>query len=178
MHRRCHGLLIRRFQCGHPDPFRSVRYLGFVAARCSHPSGELQGRSSVWLPAWLPLVGHHHALVLVTTIGPLPGAVTAPSPAQAAPPPVTARTFQGMAPYAGQARCLALGFWPECFRRLDVKGGRRPFPKETRSALDIEGKHVIIQGPSPDLTSSVSVQRSYLAGSSGLAMDSGGDRPR
>src|SRR5215470_42694 len=58
----------------------------------------------------------------------------------------------GMAPYPGQARCLALGFWPECFRRLDVKGGRRTFPKETRSALDIEGKHVTIQGPSPDLS--------------------------
>jgi hypothetical protein len=63
---------------------------------------------------------------------------------------VTARTVQGMAPYPGQARCLALGFWPECFRRLDVKGGRRSFPKETRSALDIEGKHVTIQGPSSD----------------------------
>jgi hypothetical protein len=62
----------------------------------------------------------------------------------------------GDGPYPGQARCLALGFWPECFRRLNVKGGQRPFPKETRSALDIEGKHVTIQGPSPDLTSSVS----------------------
>ncbi len=69
---------------------------------------------------------------------------------------VTARTVEGMAPYPGQARCLALGFWPERFRRLNVKGGQRPFPKETRSALDIEGKHVTIQGPSPDLTSSVS----------------------
>src|SRR5262249_60957316 len=57
-----------------------------------------------------------------------------------------------MARYPGQARCLALGFWPECFRRLDVKGGRRTFPEETRSALDIEGKHVIIQGPFPDLS--------------------------
>jgi hypothetical protein len=54
-----------------------------------------------------------------------------------------------MAPYPGQARCLALGFWPERFRRLDVKGGRRPFPEETRSALDIEGKHVTIQGAIP-----------------------------
>jgi hypothetical protein len=79
------NLLIRRFPCGHPDPFRSVRDLGFVAARCSHPSGELQGRSSVWLPAWLPSVAHHHALALVITIGPLPGAVTAPCPAQAPP---------------------------------------------------------------------------------------------
>ena len=66
--------------------------------------------------------------------------------------PVTARTVQGMAPYPGRARCLALGFWPECFWRLDVKGGRRPFPEETRIALDIEGKHVTIQGPSPDLS--------------------------
>ena len=40
----------------------------------------------MWLPAWLPSVGHHHALVLVTTIGPLPGAVTAPCPSQAPPP--------------------------------------------------------------------------------------------
>jgi hypothetical protein len=32
---------------------------------------------------------------------------------------------------------------------LNVKGGQRPFPEETRSALDIEGKHVTIQGPSP-----------------------------
>ncbi len=56
---------------------------------------------------------------------------------------------KGMAPYPGQARCLALGFWPECFRRLNVKGGRRQFPEKTRSALDIEGKHVTIQGPSP-----------------------------
>jgi hypothetical protein len=68
--------------------------------------------------------------------------------------PVTARTVQGMAPYPGQARWLALGFWPECFRRLNVKGGRRTFPEETRSALDIEGKHVTIQGPSPDLSHS------------------------
>jgi hypothetical protein len=74
---------------------------------------------------------------------------------------VTARTVQGMAPYPGQARCLALGFWPECFWRLDVKGGRRPFPEETRSALDIEGKHVTIEGPSPDLASSMSRCRHF-----------------
>jgi len=43
---------------------------------------------------------------------------------------VTARPVQGMAPYPGQARCLALGFWPECFRRLDdrVGGGVAPPP--------------------------------------------------
>jgi hypothetical protein len=32
------------------------------------------------------------------------------------------------------------------------RGGQRPFPKETRSALDIEWKHVTIQGPSPDMS--------------------------
>ena len=81
-----HGdFLMATDKCGHPDLFRSVRYLGFAADRCP-PSGELQGRSSVWLPAWLPSVGHHRALVLVTTIGPLPGAVTAPCPSQAPPP--------------------------------------------------------------------------------------------
>jgi hypothetical protein len=62
---------------------------------------------------------------------------------------MAARTFQGMAPYPGQARCLALGFWPESFRRLNVKGGRRSFPNETQSALDIEGKHGTIQGAIP-----------------------------
>jgi hypothetical protein len=84
---------------------------------------------------------------------------------------VTARTVEGMAPYPGQARCLALGFWPECFRRLNVKGGQRSFPEETRSALDIEGKHVTIQGPSPDLTSSVSgLLRNSAHASSQIAM--------
>jgi hypothetical protein len=80
------NLQIRRFQCGHPGPFISVRDLGLVAARCSSPSGGIQDRSSVWLPAWLPSAAHHHALVLVTTIGPLPGAVTALCPAQTPPP--------------------------------------------------------------------------------------------
>jgi hypothetical protein len=75
---------------------------------------------------------------------------------------VTAGGVQGMAPYPGQARFLALGFWPECFRRLDVRGGRRPFPKETRSALDIEGKHVTIQGPSPDLSPARTVAPSLV----------------
>src|SRR5262249_3643916 len=81
-----------------------------------------------------------------------PGADSSPAARRPGALSVTTRTLQGMAPYPGQARCLALGFWPECFRRLDVKGGRRPFPEETRSALDIEGKHVTIQGPSPDLS--------------------------
>src|SRR6516162_2993802 len=81
--------------------------------------------------------------------------------------PVTARSLQGMAPYPGQARCLALGFWPECFRRLNVKGGRRPFPEETRSALDIEGKHVTIQGPSPDPSVTTAL---HLPGASGIEL--------
>ena len=68
--------------------------------------------------------------------------------------------MQGMAPYPGQARCLAFGFWLECFRRLNVKGGRRPFPEETRSALDSEGKYVTIQGPSPDVSSATIAESS------------------
>jgi hypothetical protein len=77
--------------------------------------------------------------------------------------PVTARTLQGMAPYPGQARCLALGFWPEWPRRLRVKvcrekslcqmvcpGGYKVF--SVWAGLDAEGGHVTIQGPSPDLS--------------------------
>lgn len=55
------------------------------------------------------------------------------------------------APCRGWPRTLArLAAWP-------LVSGRRSFPEETRSALDSEGKHVTIQGPSPDLTSSVTV---------------------
>ena len=46
--------LIRRFLCGHPDPFRSVRDLGLVSAGCTSGSEASEGCSSVWLPAWLP----------------------------------------------------------------------------------------------------------------------------
>ena len=69
-------LLIRSYPCGFPDSFRSVRDLGRVPVRCSCEPGELEGRSSVWLPAWLPAAHdawHGDALVLVTTFGPLPG---------------------------------------------------------------------------------------------------------
>ena len=58
------------------------------------------------------------------------------------------------------------------------------FPEETRSAVDIEGKHVTMQGPSPDLcpaspfapsTGCQDLQiRRYLSGrsaSSGLVRD-------
>jgi len=86
-------LLIRSHPCGHPDPFRSVRDLGRAAARCSGESGELEGRSSAWLPAWLPAAhytGHRDALVLVTNIGPSTGEGTATCPAQTPPPNPTA----------------------------------------------------------------------------------------
>lgn len=49
------SLLIRRYQRGHPDPFRPVRDLGRVSARCSGKSEDLEGRSAAWLPAWLPV---------------------------------------------------------------------------------------------------------------------------
>ena len=48
------NLLIRRYLCGRPGPFISVRDLGCVCGRCSYDSVELEGRSSSWLPAWLP----------------------------------------------------------------------------------------------------------------------------
>jgi len=44
----------------------------------------------VWLPAWLPAAGDHHALVLVTTIGPLPVARPRLALVQAPPPNPTA----------------------------------------------------------------------------------------
>jgi hypothetical protein len=70
-----------------------IRDLGRAAARCSGESGELEGRSSEWLPAWLPAAqdtGHRDALVLVTSIGPSTGEGTAPCPAQTPPPNPTA----------------------------------------------------------------------------------------
>ena len=48
------NLLIRRCPYRRPDPFRSVRDLGFVSAGCPGEYGEPVSRSSVWLPAWLP----------------------------------------------------------------------------------------------------------------------------
>jgi hypothetical protein len=47
-------LQIRRFLCGPPDPFRTVRDLGLVSPGCPGGSGSSESRSSVWLPAWLP----------------------------------------------------------------------------------------------------------------------------
>ena len=118
----------------------TFRFSGRTCPQVAQIVGELCAVVGRWC---LPLV----AAVAVTV------AVSPGRDAFARLPPgvhlVTARAVEGMAPYPGQARCLALGSWPECFRRLNVRGGQRPFPEETRSALDIEGKHVIIQGPSP-----------------------------
>ena len=72
-------LLIRRYLCGYPDPFRSVRDLGRVPARCSRQSGEPECRPSAWLPAAHD-TRHCDALVLVTDIGPSTGEGTAPCP--------------------------------------------------------------------------------------------------
>jgi HAD superfamily hydrolase (TIGR01549 family) len=44
------------------------------------------------------------------------------------------------------------------------QGGRRQFPEETRSALDIEGNHATIQGPSPDLSPARALAPSVLSG--------------
>jgi hypothetical protein len=56
------SLLIRRYVCGHPHPFRSVPDLGRFSTRCPYKSGEPERRSPAWLPAWLPGPGHvrHH----------------------------------------------------------------------------------------------------------------------
>ncbi len=82
------NLLIRRYLYRRSDQFRTVRHLGRAAACCSRQSGFPQGRSSVWLPAWLPAAhdtGHRDALVLVTHIGPPTGEGTAACPAQTPP---------------------------------------------------------------------------------------------
>jgi len=51
---RSENLLIRRFPCGYPRSFRSVRDLGGAPLGCPKESGEPGSRSSVWLPVWLP----------------------------------------------------------------------------------------------------------------------------
>jgi hypothetical protein len=92
------SLQIRSHPCGHPDPFRSVRDPGRVPVRCSCESEELEGRSSAWLPAWLPAAydtGHRDALVLVANIGPSTGGGTVADPAQIPPPNPTAAEPNG-----------------------------------------------------------------------------------
>jgi phosphatidylserine decarboxylase len=48
-------------------------------------------------------------------------------------------------------------------RNVRVAPGGPAFPKETRSALDIEGKHVTIQGPSPGLSPAAALAPSARA---------------
>ena len=60
--------LIRRFPCGRPAVFRSVRDLGRVPVGCPGTFRQSGSRSFPWLPAWLPFVldvWHLGALVLV-----------------------------------------------------------------------------------------------------------------
>jgi hypothetical protein len=57
------NLLISRFPCGRPAPFRSVRDLKLVSAGCPCWSARCEGRSSAWLPAARD-AGHRDALVL------------------------------------------------------------------------------------------------------------------
>ena len=59
---RCPSLLIRSHPCERPDPFRSVRDLGRVPARCSCTSEVPEGCSPGWLPAWLPGVSAVYAV--------------------------------------------------------------------------------------------------------------------
>jgi hypothetical protein len=59
------NLLICRYPCGRPDPFRSVRDLGLVSPGCPDRSGASEGCSSVWLPAWLPDRAATRALLVV-----------------------------------------------------------------------------------------------------------------
>ena len=98
------------FQAGHIPSWRGSyeRYAlsPVAAARCSRQSGELEGRSSAWLPAWLPAAhdtGHRDALVLVTNIGPSTGAGTA-CPAVPRPLPRTRLLPDLVTDGFGQAR--------------------------------------------------------------------------
>jgi hypothetical protein len=77
--------------------------------------------------------------------------------------PVTVRTTQGMAPYLAR-----LAAWP-LVSGQSASGGSMSkvaeghFRKETRSALDIEEKHVTIQGPSPDMSPATTLAPSACA---------------
>ena len=65
---------------------------------------------------------------------------------------VTARTVERMAPYPGQARCLALGFWPECFRRLSIKGTEGNVRRKREAPLIVRGSAAQFRGhPGPGL---------------------------
>jgi len=81
------NLPIRRYLCGHRDPFRSVPDLGPVPSAV-RVSPRAVGRSSVRLPAWLAPehdAWHRDALVLPTASGPSSGDVAAGCPTQTPP---------------------------------------------------------------------------------------------
>jgi len=79
---------------------------------------------------------------------------------------VSARTVQGMARVRlGQAPAWPLVPDRRGHKDSAVEGGRRPFPEETRSALDIEGKHVTIQGPDPEMSPAAAYAPSACAAS-------------
>ena len=62
---------------------------------------------------------------------------------------MTARSLQGMGPVPWPGSLPGPWFLARVLPEAQCQGGRRTFPKETRSALDIEGKHVTIQGHPP-----------------------------
>jgi hypothetical protein len=67
------------------------------------------------------------------------------------PSAVSARTLQGMARVrSGQAPAWPLASDRRRYRGSAVKGGRRSFPEETRSALDGGGYRRTLSGPSSD----------------------------
>jgi hypothetical protein len=66
---------------------------------------------------------------------------------------VQRRTLQGMARFrSGQAAAWPLATGRRRHRGSAVNGGRRPFLKETRSAIDGEGGRRTLSGPSSDLS--------------------------
>ena len=77
---------------------------------------------------------------------------------------VTVRTVEGMAPYPGQARCLALGFWPACLRKLvTIQGHSRGRP------CPLVSKRIAPQNLSGLSGKTTSSRRSVIVGSGGSA---------
>ena len=63
------NLQIRRYLCGRPGPFSTVRDLGLVSPGCPGGSGSSQGCSSAWLPAWLPAAPLRARLMVFKIVG-------------------------------------------------------------------------------------------------------------
>ena len=162
--------------CGHPDPFRSVRDLGCVPARCSCSSGFPEGCSPLWLPAWLPrrrVNGSGGGKPHLSNLCILPAwSRSRIFPAARIIPrifrimdtsAVTARTLQGMARVrSGQAPA-----WPLVTDRSARRGSRvkrdfactlaDAFPPalvvlRPQSRLGLEGRTRTLSEPSPDLS--------------------------